>query len=269
MTITDIHCHVNWLDMDIDAWAKHFRELGVSRVWALGWEEWDRRWTGEYELPTTDAIEASQRYPDLFVPFCSVDPRESDVPGRVRAYVEQGCKGFGEAKFRLCVDNPDLKVVYRTCAELGLPFLFHMDIWMPGVSFWYMADLTRLPKVLEEYPSVNFIGHGPGWWRWISGDAEERPTEAYPEGKVTPGGRLPQLLAKHDNLWADLSAGSGLNAITRDPDFGRRFLLDFGHKLMYGTDYHDRALLDALEGYELPEDALQRILDGNSRRLVP
>jgi hypothetical protein len=39
MTITDIHCHVNWLDMDIGAWVAHFRSLGVSRVWALGREQ--------------------------------------------------------------------------------------------------------------------------------------------------------------------------------------------------------------------------------------
>lgn len=86
--------------------------------------------------------------------------------------------------------------------------------------------------------------------------------------RTTPGGLLPQLLAKYDNLWADISAGSGLTAITRDPDFGRQFLLDFSHKVMYGTDYHDRRLLDALEGYELPQDVMARILDGNSRGLM-
>ncbi len=267
--MTDIHCHVNWLDMDIDAWAKHFRELGVDRVWALGWEEWDRRLKGEYELPTTDAIEASRRYPDLFVPFCSVDPREDNVPQRIKDYVARGCRGFGEAKFRLCVDNPDLKVVYRTCAELGLPFLFHMDIWMPEVSFWYMHDLTRLPKVLEEFPQVNFIGHGPGWWRWISGDEDQHLTEAYPEGKVTPGGLLPELLSKYDNLYADISAGSGRIALSRDQEFGRQFIIDFSHKLMYGTDYFDREHLDLLKSYDLPAEVFQAVTEGNSRKLVP
>jgi hypothetical protein len=123
--------------------------------------------------------------------------------------------------------------------------------------------------VLEEFPEVHFIGHGPGWWREISGDADDVPESAYPEGPVKPGGRLPELLAKYDNLHADLSAGSGLQAITRDPEFGRQFLIDFSHKLMYGTDYHDRRLLDALEGYELPEDVFAAIMDGNSRKLVP
>jgi len=269
MAKTDIHCHVNWLDMDIDAWAKHFTELGIDRVFALGWEELDRRWTGEYELPTEDQIEAAERYPDLFVPWCSVDPREKDVPGKIREHVKRGCRGFGECKIRLLVDNPDLKVIYRTCDELGLPILFHVDIWMPGVPHWYMMDLTRLPAVLEEFPNVQFIGHGPGWWREMSGDADDHPTNAYPEGPITPGGRLPELLAKYDNLHADLSAGSGLGGITRDPEFGRQFLIDLSDKLMYGTDYFDRRLLDAIEGYNLPEDVYEKIMDGNSRKLIP
>jgi predicted TIM-barrel fold metal-dependent hydrolase len=266
--ITDIHCHVNWLDMDIHAWAEHFRSLGVDRVWVLGWVEWDRRLHGEYELPTIDCLEAAYRYPDLFVPFCSIDPREPHLPDKIKHYVELGCRGFGEFKVRLCIDNPDSKVVYRTCSELGLPLLFHMDIWIDGVSYWYNADCTRLPAVLEEFPDTTFIGHGPGFWREISGDADEN-RDVYPEGPVTPGGRLPEMLSKYDNLYADMSAGSGRKALSRDPEFCRQFILDFSHKLMYGTDYHDRALLDLLESYELPEDVFAAIAEGNARKLVP
>jgi len=35
MTITDIHCHANWLGPDIDAQARQVQEVGVSRVCAL------------------------------------------------------------------------------------------------------------------------------------------------------------------------------------------------------------------------------------------
>ncbi len=38
------------------------------------------------------------------------------------------------------------------------------------------------------------------------------------------------------NLYADISAGSGFNALTRDPDFGVRFLNEFQDRLMFGTD---------------------------------
>ena len=40
----------------------------------------------------------------------------------------------------------------------------------------------------------------------------------YPRGPVTEGGRLYRLFDRYPNLFADLSAGSGLGALKRDPD---------------------------------------------------
>ncbi|MPN62057.1 hypothetical protein SDC9_209803 [bioreactor metagenome] len=40
-------------------------------------------------------------------------------------------------------------------------------------------------------------------------------------------------------MYADLSAGSGYNAVTRDPEFGYEFLEEFQNKLFYGTDICD------------------------------
>ncbi|MBM4081294.1 MAG: hypothetical protein FJ278_16445, partial [Planctomycetes bacterium] len=43
-------------------------------------------------------------------------------------------------------------------------------------------------------------------------------------------------MAKYPNLWADISAGSGHNALSRDPSFGLEFMDQFQDKLMFGTD---------------------------------
>jgi predicted TIM-barrel fold metal-dependent hydrolase len=37
-------------------------------------------------------------------------------------------------------------------------------------------------------------------------------------------------------MYGDLSAGSGFNAVSRDPEFGYRFSEEFQDKLMFGTD---------------------------------
>ncbi len=47
---------------------------------------------------------------------------------------------------------------------------------------------------------------------------------------------MSRLLRTFPNLYADLSAMSGYNAITRDRDFGVRFLNEFQDKLLFGTD---------------------------------
>ncbi len=268
MGITDVHCHVRWHGMDIDGWVEHFASIGVDRAWALAWETWWRRTRGEYELPTGDVEEAVERYPDLFVPFCCIDPREADFDRRFDDYVEKGFRGFGEMKLRLRVDNDDCKRIYSRCGEVGWPVLFHMDRCLQPGGQWYLANVERLEPVLDEFPDTAFIGHGPGWWAEISGDADDR-SEAYPDGPVTEGGRLPRLLREYDNLYADISAGSGYRALTRDPDFGRDFVLRFADKLMYGTDNSDTKHLELLRGMDLPDEVFSKVTRENAARLVP
>ena len=43
-------------------------------------------------------------------------------------------------------------------------------------------------------------------------------------------------MRRYPNLHGDLSAGSGLNAVSRDPDFGYGFLEEFQDRLFFGTD---------------------------------
>ena len=64
-----------------------------------------------------------------------------------------------------------------------------------------------------------------------------RPDErmGYPKGPVTPC-RVMDLMRKYPNLHGDLSAGSGFNAISRDPEFGYRFMEEFHDRLYWGTD---------------------------------
>jgi predicted TIM-barrel fold metal-dependent hydrolase len=61
----------------------------------------------------------------------------------------------------------------------------------------------------------------------------------YPRGTVTPGGWTDRYLSDYPNFYADLSAGSGHNALTRDPDFTRRFLHRHQDKLIFGSDCSD------------------------------
>ena len=44
-------------------------------------------------------------------------------------------------------------------------------------------------------------------------------------------------MRKYPNLLGDLSAGSGLNALRRDKEFGVKFLNEFQDKLYFGHDF--------------------------------
>ena len=76
------------------------------------------------------------------------------------------------------------------------------------------------------------------------------------------------MLKKYDNLYADLSAGSGLTAISRDEAFGRQFLIDFQDSLLFGRDYFDTRLMDYLQRLNLPKDAFDKITYQNAQKLL-
>jgi len=103
--------------------------------------------------------------------------------------------------------------------------------YFPG----YMLDFAALESTLSAYPGVNFVAHGPLFWKHISADADTTAA-FYPNGPVRGEGLIWRLLREHPNLYADTSARSGFNALSRDSANARRFLAEFQGQLLYGTD---------------------------------
>jgi predicted TIM-barrel fold metal-dependent hydrolase len=136
--------------------------------------------------------------------------------------------GFGELKFTVAVDSPEMHRVYKLAEELRVPLLLHFEFER------YNTGIERFESVLKTYPKVNFIAHAQTWWGNISADLD--PVELYPKGPVKPGGLSDRLLSDYPNLFGDLSAGSGLNALTRDPEFARGFVERHTRKLIWGSD---------------------------------
>ena len=132
---------------------------------------------------------------------------------------------------------------------------------------WYGGTIENLERALRGCPETRFIGHAPGFWRGISGDAAADPS-VYPAGPVREGGRLAPLFEQYPNLYADLSAGSALGALKRDPAHARAFLCRFSDRLLFGRDYYGGDLLQFLQTLDLPTDVQERIFGANARRLL-
>jgi predicted TIM-barrel fold metal-dependent hydrolase len=99
----------------------------------------------------------------------------------------------------------------------------------------YNYGFERFHRMLEKFPQVKFIGHAQMWWANIDGKHAE-PSVSYPKGSVSAGGLTDRYLADYPNMYGDLSAGSGLNALTRDEDFARDFVRRHRDKLVFGSD---------------------------------
>ena len=230
-----------------------------------------------------ETLEICALYPDRLIPFCNFDSRnlrngtDADFRPLFEAYRELGCKGIGEFFPNIPFDDPLNMNFFAQVEETGWPLCFHVAPKVGG--FYGLADELGLPRfenVLKAFPGVTFLGHSQPFWGEISGDLREEERTRYPEGKVAPGGRVVELMRKYPNLHGDLSAGSGLNAYRRDPEFARQFMEEFQDRLYWGTDVcqykKDFPMVDYFnqlkEEQAIPEAVWEKIAWRNANRLL-
>jgi predicted TIM-barrel fold metal-dependent hydrolase len=159
-----------------------------------------------------------------------------DVPEatkEIERYLKLGGVVIGEQKFGVDCDSPAMERIYRLAADYRVPILMHWQVKMYNYGF------DRFYKILEKYPQTIFIGHAQTWWANIDKDYRDDASNLYPKGPVTPGGLTDRYLRDYENMYGDLSAGSGLNALKRDEAHARAFLEGHQDKLMYGSDCDD------------------------------
>ncbi|MBI5086869.1 MAG: amidohydrolase family protein, partial [Acidobacteria bacterium] len=212
----------------------------------------------------------SARLPREYVWFCNEHP---DTPGAIKIlekWLDKGAIGLGEQKLEIACDSPWIHSLAALAAERRIPLLMHFQ------HGTYNTGYERFSRMLAKYPKTQFIGHAQTFWGHV--DAALKPDDLYPKGPVQPGGLTDRLLADYENFHGDLSAGSGLNAFTRDEEHGRAFLLRHHRKLLFGTDCDDRvAFTERCTGSrqlalirKLVTDPVARrnILSANARRLM-
>ncbi|MGQ9662887.1 MAG: amidohydrolase family protein [Kiritimatiellia bacterium] len=290
--IIDAHQHVRWHGNDIAGLVKDMDRNGIDVAWVLTCEQpadepvWctagvvnpavvgtDGVSPG---LPFSDVVTASERYPERFLLGYCPNPRLDSAPDLFTSAVRMyGVRICGEWKFRVLLDNPCCLQLFRKAGELRCPVVVHIDVpYLPdgkgGVSYqqkWLGGTIENLERAARACPETIFIGHGPGFWREISGSAD-MDAAIYPGGAVTPDGRLQRLLGAVPNVWADLSGFSGLNALKRDPEHACRFLERFQNKLLFGRDTHGGELLSFLHSLGLRRSVLRMICPENARTLA-
>ena len=219
--VIDTHLH---LRRDADACFTHMQGCGVTHALLL--------------TPANDEERARQemeKRPGRFARSVSADPSRPDGVKPLREALAAGAVSMGELKYHLALDSPEMRRVYDLAAEMQVPVMMHIQNFphFPG-ELPYNTGYPEFDKMLRAYPKTNFIGHGDLFWAHISADV---PTDrGYPAGPIRQGGLTDRWLADFPNLYADLSANSGNNALSRDPDFTRGFVVRHRNKLMFGSD---------------------------------
>ena len=126
--------------------------------------------------------------------------------------------------------------MYALAADLGVPLLIHFQEvdHFPNEGTWATGYAKTFAAILKAHPKTTFIGHADAFWANVS--ADYRNEASYPTGPIARGGVTDRWLGEFPNLFADMSANSGNNAMSRDAAFTADFLKRHQDKLLFGSD---------------------------------
>ncbi len=194
------------------------------------------------DVPNTYVADYARAHRDKVVGFACVDPNEEDAPNQLDAAVEMGLRGCKLAPIYQYFHPhaPEAGRVYRRCAALGLPILWHQGTTFTETGPLEVSSPILLERVAVEFPEVTQIvahmGHP-----WCA--------------------ETIALIRKHPRLFADISAlyyrpWQFYNALVLAQEYGVAGKLLLGSDFPFTTPAHTIAALqninDMLTGTKLP-----------------
>lgn len=250
----------------------------------------------EIYFPQTneDILNMAEKYPDRFIPYCNIDPRamsnspEAPLDKILQYYKDRGCKGIGEVMPNLEVLNPLVQNLFRCAEKVGLPIVFDGSIQKTGCFGLYDdPGLPQLEYSLQKFPKLKIFGHGPVFWteiakldtpgeRGVGMRPDISQFSRLPDGPIKEEGVVPKLFRKYENLYGDLSDGTCYRALTRDEEYGPKFLEEFQDRLYFGTDYCScgmdipltRKLIEWRDSGKISVEAFNKIARENAVKLL-
>jgi predicted TIM-barrel fold metal-dependent hydrolase len=220
--VFDLHYHPK---PDAAASLKHLDGAGVAKANLLT------------RAAALDRVRAHQTAaPGRFIWFGSYDVAQPDAEQVLSKAIKDGAQGFGEMKFHAAADGPEYRRAYALAADLKVPILIHFQEvdHFPNEGTWATGYAKTFAKILAAFPKTTFIGHADAFWANVSADYQNEA--AYPNGPIVRGGVTDTWLADFPNLFGDMAANSGNNAMSRDPVFTTDFLTRHQDKLIFGSD---------------------------------
>lgn len=175
-----------------------------------------------YRENMKEILMAYEKYPNRFIPFCTVNPLESDALSYLKSCIDRGGQGiklynghsYYHEIFNIPLDSPRMLPIYAFAERSQLPILFHVNITKYG---------QELENVLDAYPNLfMLVPH----FMVSSIDLE----------------KVASMLDKYPNLYTDISFGSpefmaaGFKRISKDSEKYGNFMSDYYDRVLFGAD---------------------------------
>ena len=184
---------------------------------------------------TDDLLAVTQRYPDAFIPFLSVNPRRQNGLELIDEYVERGCRGAKFLQNYWGIDLNDSRFIpyYEKLVSHSLPLIIHIgsEYSIDSDARYERIGMLDLPlecgvTVIAAHMGLGRINHKLRFWRNISKQPRYFDDDYF---------CMLEKLRRHDNLYADISAilaplrARALRHLAAQNDVH--------HKILFGTDY--------------------------------
>ncbi len=180
-----------------------------------------------------DLLGLYRRAPELVIPFMSVNPLRPDAVERVERYAALGFKGVKFLQNYWGVDTRDARFTpfFRKLAELKLPLVVHIGSESSVLSDAACEGIEMLEGPLDAGVTVVAAHMGLSY-------SPRHPLRALSRDPAHFGPYyrpLLAMLARHENLYADISAILTPVRARALPHLATRTQIH--HKLLFGTDF--------------------------------
>src|SRR5438270_305456 len=238
----------------LDELASDYEAIDVMAV-LLAWDA--ETATGRPRVPNELVAQACRDHPGTFIGFGSVDPLKGRrAVDELDSINELGLKGvkLHPSLQAFAPDDEKHWPLYERCEELGLALLFHtgtsgIGAGQPGgqgIRLDYARPI-RLDAVAASFPNLNIIAAHFGFpWHL----------------------ELLAMALHKTNVYIDIS---GWAPKYMPPEVVRDLKGRLQNQFVFGSDYpfiQPKRCLDELQELGIGEDALQRVLVGNGKRLL-
>ena len=243
-----------------------------------------------YDENNQEMLEIAKIWPERFIPFVTLNPRDQDNVARLERWVKAGAKGLklysGHGMFYdLPLDDPGMVAVYKWAAAHKLPVLWHVNTGKENYFKEFKSALDQAPGLILIAPHHCMSTTNPK--------------------------RVRELFLRYPTLYTDISHGTpafmadALRRIAKNPKDFTDLYREFPDRFMWGSDtvvtpnkkktaawmktmcgmyfgmlgdkefvvhtYDDgynETGTERLPGLDLPEDLRRRILQTNAERIL-
>lgn len=240
--IFDIHQHTHYHDRSDEHLIAHQQAMGVTRSILLpAGTPVDRTSTHKGKsnglaarcYSNESCMKIAKEHPEAYLWGANEVTDLDSALAEIEKWLKLGACIIGEQKFDVECDSAHSQKLYELAGAYNVPILLHFQFNT------YNRGYERFHTMLAKYPKTIFIGHAQTFWGNIDKAHDQKVFYPKAGAKVTPGGITDRYLADYPNMYADMSAGSGLLALTRDEEHTTAFFDRHQDKILYGSDCAD------------------------------